>query len=99
MGTLPVSPVFNAPQRPCPIGNLRPATVAVDPLVERVLVEGNILAHFIRVDSASLLVEAIESITEVVDDKPGRQESSLQLPLKHLLIGLNQLLVFHIDFL
>ena len=52
MRTSLVFPVFNAPQRPCPIGNLRPATVPVDPLVERVLVEGNILTNFIRFDSA-----------------------------------------------
>jgi hypothetical protein len=62
------------------------------------LVEGNILAHFIRVDSALLLVATVESIIEVIDHIPLGIESSLQLPLEHLLIGFNQLLVFHIEF-
>ncbi len=61
--------------------------------------ESNILAHFIRVDSALLLVATIESIIEVVDDIPLWIEAILQLPLEHLLIGLNQLSAFHIDFL
>jgi len=70
MGSLPVSPVFNAPQRPRPTGNLCPAAVAIRPLVERVLMEGNILAHLIRVDSALLLVATVESIIEVIDHIP-----------------------------
>ena len=61
--------------------------------------KSNIVAHFIRVDSAVLLMVAIESIVEVVDHIPGRQEASLELSLEHLLIGLNQFWVFHIDFL
>jgi hypothetical protein len=61
--------------------------------------KGNILAHFIRANSALLLVAAIESIIEVIDNIPSRKESSLQLPLKHVLVGFNKLLVFHINFL
>ena len=99
MGSLPVSPVFNAPQRPRPIGNLRPAAVAIRPLVKRVLVESNILTHFIRIDSALTLVAAVESIIEVIDHIPLGIESFLQLPLEHLLIGLYQFLISHIDFL
>ena len=99
MGSLPVSPVFNAPQRPRPIGNLRPAAVAIRPLVKRVLVEGNIFAHLIRVDSALLLVTAVESIIEVIDHIPLGIESFLQLPFEHLLIGLYQFLISHIDFI
>lgn len=70
MGSPLVSTVFNAPQRPCSIGNLRPATIAVDPLVERVLMEGNILTHFISVYSAFLLIATIESIIEAIDHIP-----------------------------
>jgi len=99
MRSLPVSPVFNAPQRPRPIGNLCPAAVAIRPLVERVLMEGNILTHLIRVDSALLLVAAVESIIEVIDHIPLGLESFLQLPLEHLLIGLYQLLISHLAFL
>lgn len=99
MRSLPVSPVFNAPQRPRPIGNLCPAAVAIRPLVERVLVESNILTHFIRIDSALLLVAAVESIIEVINNIPLGIESFLQLPLEHLLIGLYQFLISHIDFI
>ena len=98
MGSLPVSPVFNAPQRPRTVGNLRPAAVAIRPLVERVLVESNILTHLIWVDSALLLVAAVESIIEVIDHIPLGIESFLQLPLEHLLIGLYQFLVSHLGF-
>ena len=99
MGSLSVSPVFNAPQRPRTIGNLRPAAVAIRPLVKSVLVEGDIFTHLIRVDSALLLVAAVESIIEVIDHIPLGLESFLQLPLKHLLISLYQFLVSHIAFL
>ncbi len=61
--------------------------------------EGNILSYFISIDSALLLVAAIESIIEVIDHIPSRQEASLQLPLEHLFIGLNQLLAFQINFI
>jgi len=99
MGSLPVSTVFNAPQRPRPIGKLRPAAIGVSELIEGVLVEGNILAHLIRVDSALLLVAAVESIIEVIDHIPLGLESFLQLPLEHLLISLYQFLISHIDLL
>ena len=98
MGSLPVSTVFNAPQRPCSVGNLRPATVSVNPLIEGVLMKGNILTHFIRVDSALLLVATVESIIEMIDNIPSWLESMLELATKHLFIGLNQFLIFHIDF-
>ena len=99
MGSLPVSPVFNTPQRPRSIGNLRPAAIAICPLVEGVLMEGNVFAHLIGVDSALLLVAAVESIIEVIDHIPLRLESFLHLPLKHQLIGLYQFLISHIDYL
>ena len=99
MGALPVSPVFNAPQRPRTTGNLRPAAIAIRPLVESVLVEGNIFTYLIRVDSALLLVAAVESIIKVIDHIPLRLESLLQLPMKHLLVGLYQFLVSHLGFL
>lgn len=99
MRSLPVSPVFNAPQRPSTIGNLRPAAVAIRPLVKRVLVEGDIFTHLIRVDSALLLVAAVESIIEVIDHIPLRLESFLQLPLEHLLVSLYQFLISHLAFL
>jgi len=61
--------------------------------------EGNILAHLIRVDSALLLVATVESIIEVIDHIPLGLESFLQLPLEHLLISLYQFLISHIDLL
>ena len=61
--------------------------------------EGDILTHFIGVDSALLLIAAVEYIAEVIDNIPLGIEASLQLPLEHLLIGLNHMLVFNIDFL
>jgi len=85
---LPVSPVFNALQRPRTIGNFRLAAFAIRPLVERVLVESDIFAHLIWVDSSLLLVAAVKSIIEVIDHIPLRLESFLKLSLEHLLIGL-----------
>jgi len=61
--------------------------------------EGNIFTHLIWVDSSLLLVAAFESIIEMIDHIPLRLESFLQLPLKHLLIGLYQFFISHIDCL
>ena len=60
--------------------------------------KGNILTHFISINSASLLIAAVESIIEVIDNIPSWLESMLELATKHLFIGLNQFLIFHIDF-
>jgi hypothetical protein len=54
-----------------------------------VLVESDISTDFIGVDSALLLVAAIESIIVVIDDIPSRLESSLQLSLEQMLVSLN----------